>query len=215
MGFASDPHVLQAVIAGLLTGGGIFSAGLVAVLAWLRIRRVEAELAELREAKRRGDLLAALWSEIGLVWMNIQTQGSYEVKKKAVAEAFAAARRAGDQGYTPYVTKLAVPLMGERISRDAELLDSEELQLVLSFYNQVLSLNQMIEEMQTDRFRTLSLNRKEKILHDMYRVENRLVLNAGAALKLLEQAGPVQGFTARIPPSFQFREALDAARAFA
>lgn len=182
-----SPQAEAAVIQGFLNFMGVLITGGIAIYTWSRNQRKERQNREDLRQERRADLLRALWSDIVPVWQGLYLQGSLEARLTAVETRFAEAERT-DEDFSPFVTKVAGTLFLDSLTNDLVLLDTHEIGPIVEFYHQIKTLNQMAEDMRTDRFAGLSLERKKAILLDLIRMDYRALINAAMALRVLESS---------------------------
>ena len=57
---------------------------------------------------------------------------------------------------------------------------------MVEFYHQIKTLNQMAEDIRSDRYKVLALGRREAALLDFVRVDHQAMVNAEAALRVIE-----------------------------
>lgn len=175
------------VQAALLSFFGVVLTGSIAIFTWWRnLEKDRQDRQDLRNERRR-DLLLALWSDIQPVWIEIYTQGTLRQKQAGVEDAFALARTNGEEKtYTPFVTRVAGTLFDDRLAREVDILEPDEIKPVVLFYHQIRTLNEMATEMRSDRYAALSLIRKKKALHDLFLAEHKAADHAYDALLVLE-----------------------------
>ncbi|MCB2137522.1 MAG: hypothetical protein KDE08_16520 [Rhodobacteraceae bacterium] len=184
LGFATENAEVQA---GVLSFLGVLLTGLAAIVTWLLNRKKERDDQAARLEDRKQDLRLAVWSDILPIWTGLFRLGSPDDKLSNVEGAFARARTENDKTYTPFAVPAAEPLFSAQLVEDVALLEFGEIEPIVRFYHQLSRLNQMAKTMRDPTFAGLSLDRKEKALINLTKLEIQTEEEACKALIALEK----------------------------
>ncbi len=216
LGFTvGDERVQAGILTGLISFGGVVLTGGIALVTWsLNQRKERAERQHLRE-ERREDLLRAMWSDIKPIWFDLYSQGTFGEKATRVRAAFAdPSAKTGHTDatpYTPFVTRVSGTMFDERLISDVDVLKEAEIKPLVTFYHQIRMINQMADDMRSDRYRTLSLDRKEAVLVDLFLMEHKATELAEDAIRVLEDELNIRDRTGR-RQYYAEKEKMDDAR---
>ena len=90
--------------------------------------------------------------------------------------------------FTPFITKVAGTLFSNTLMEEFALLTQDQIGPTVEFYHQIRTLNQMADDMRSERYTCLTHKRKKALLRDMLKMDNRAMLSAKAALRVLDDA---------------------------
>lgn len=181
----TTPRGQAAAIQGVQSFLGVLITGGVAIWTWNRNRKKERRDRDPLRRQKRLDLLRALWSDILPVWTGLYLLGDLERRLAAVAALFEQAD-AREPGFTPFVTTVAGTLFLDSLTSELVYLETNEIGPVVAFYQQIKTLNQMADDMRTDRCAALTPGRKQAILSGLVRVDYYAMVIAEDTLRRLE-----------------------------
>lgn len=158
----------ERAVASLVAFVGVIFTGAVGLLTWFgsnwMTRRNERRL---REEKSR-DIQAALLAEIDAIvrqWTMIPPD-----QTEAGANRRFDLARQRDENYTPYVTAETGAHVFTALISEISVLDRLQISAVVRFYRQIHMIEKFAEEMKSDRFYALDLDRKERMTLDYLRM---------------------------------------------
>ena len=165
-----DPRLWQAVIAGLFVAAGWVYNG------W-RNRR---DAARLREERIR-DVHRALFAEIGAYLDSI---GSLEALQQGHDRI--AARMRAEPDFVPFHPTEEPDRVYRAIIGEIHVLPRTSIDVVVAFYGQLAAIGAFIEDMRSERFAALSVERRLAIYDDYIRLKTRAFQYGNAALALID-----------------------------
>jgi hypothetical protein len=114
--------------------------------------------------------------------------GTARICARNGAEGRFAQAEADGEAFTPFITKVAGTLFATALTSDIVYLETDEIGPVVEFYHQIKTLNQMADDMRTERYALLPPNRKKALLLDLVRLDHKAAESAEAALAVLEKS---------------------------
>ena len=181
-----DPVLQAAMLQGALLALGILISALILGLFYLAGRgRQGAAERDLRE-ERAENLQNAILAEARAHWYELDRQGPLSSVVAGLIEKMEQGRWT-QPGFTPFIPKEAPSLVFDAIERDFSLLDRRAIDLVVRYYRQLEVVAQFAIDLRSDRFHTLSTDRKIEVVRDYFTLLQALKNGAAELNGRLEQ----------------------------
>jgi hypothetical protein len=99
-------------------------------------------------------------------------------------------RMRGKGGFTPFVPRYVTEIVFEAFVPDIHILPTETIRDVVAYYKQEYKLREMVEDLRSDRYRTLPADRKARLYsHYVWQIKSVLVWGERARAALANQLG--------------------------
>jgi len=183
----TETALQAATIQGFFALLGIILAGLLASFAYGRNRSADRRMQRDLRAEKARDLQSALRAEVRGHWYELEGAGPSTATELQVIERIDEGRWT-QPSFTPYVPKTASSIILDAIVADIALLDHDVVELTIRYYRQVALVAQMVEDLRTPFFGSLSADRKIEMVRAYFAMQRNIQVAAAELNGRLETA---------------------------
>ena len=155
-------------------------AGLFVALGWIVNGWQNRRAAVLARKERIRDVHRALYAEIGAYLQSIGGEEGLEADQSRIV-----ARIEADHAFVPFIPSEEPDRVYRAILGDIHILPRTSIDTVVAFYGQLAAIGALIEDMRSDRFGSLSKDRRLEIYRDYIRLRRIALVYGDAALVLI------------------------------
>lgn len=162
-----EPALQAATIQGFFILGGILLAGLIAILAYLAIRRDDRDAWSDNVALTRFNLLHALRADARAQWRILEAIGNATASRDEIIAQIENGRWV-QPPYTPFILRDARTDLNAAVTANIAALDHRLDDTAAAYLSQKSLLSQYIDDLRTDRFAQLPAEQKIDLIRTYF-----------------------------------------------